>query len=116
MTRRRITTTEKRLLWERQLGTCNCGCGGALVPGQVDVEHQIPLSLGGADALENLSLWLRSCHKRKTRDDVRRLAKAKRQERYHTTGRSRARKGPPLKGRGFQGWRRFDGQIVRADG
>lgn len=115
MKRRRLTAAEKRLLWDRQVGTCNCGCGGELIPGQVDVEHQIPLSLGGPDTLENMSLWLRACHKAKTREDVRRLAKAKRMERYHATGRSRARKGPPMQSRGFSGWRKFNGEVVRAE-
>lgn len=115
MTRRRISAADKRMLWDRQCGTCNCGCGGELVPGQVDVEHQIPLALGGPDTLENMSLWLRSCHRLKTKADVRRIAKAKRQQKHHETGRSRARKGPAMRSRGFTGWRRFDGSPVKAE-
>lgn len=115
MKRRRLSAADKRLLWDRQCGTCNCGCGGALVVGLIDVEHQLPLALGGPDTLENMNLWLRACHKAKTRADVRRISKAKRQQRYHETGRSRARKGPAMRSRGFTGWRKFNGEVVRGN-
>lgn len=113
--RRKLTQAETAQLWLRQKGRCNCGCGERLIAGQIDIEHQLPIALGGSNDLDNLSLWLREHHKVKTRDDVKRIAKANRQRKAHTTGRSRARKGRPMQGRGFdKTWRRrMDGTVER---
>lgn len=116
MTRRKRISRKGRLQMASDQ-RYRCGCGSPdcwlSVDGGWEVEHFIPLALGGSDEPENRSLWNRACHRLKTSVDLARIAKAKRQQRYHETGRSRARKGPPMRSRGFQGWRRFDGSIVR---
>lgn len=118
MTRRRLTPSQKAQILERQAWTCGCGRGCDLRGQAVEYDHMIPLALGGADSLENLQALLVPCHRGaggKTAADVKRIAKAKRQQKFHETGRSRARKGPPMQSRGFTGWRRFDGSPVKAE-
>ena len=107
--RKHIKKAVREAVWERDGGACvECGSTSDL-----QLEHELPDWFGGAPSVENLRLMCVDCHKPKTREDVARIAKTKRQQRYHETGRSRARKGPPMRSRGFQGWRRFDGSIVR---
>lgn len=55
-----------------------------------EFDHVVPLGLGGGNDPNNWAALCPYCHKRKTRADLRRIAKAKRQRRYHETGRSRA--------------------------
>ena len=44
----------------------------------LEVDHILPLCLGGKDETDNMQALCASCHGRKTRDDVRRLRKAER--------------------------------------
>jgi 5-methylcytosine-specific restriction enzyme A len=53
------------------------GFASARVDG-AEVDHRIALALGGADEVENCSVLCIPCHRRKTRADVRKIAKAKR--------------------------------------
>lgn len=51
--RKRLSTTERLALLERENARCHL-CGGEIQPGQAwDVNHEIPLELGGADDDEN---------------------------------------------------------------
>lgn len=70
---------------------------------RVEFDHVIPLGLGGTNHPENWAALCPTCHRRKTIADLKRIAKAKRQRRYHETGRSRARSeiGPFGSQRGF---------------
>ena len=104
-------------LWNRQHGICACGCGQSLEGQQVDIEHQLPVALGGTNDEANLSLWLREHHKRKTAQDVRRIAKARRQQLYHETGRSHRHAVKQIQSRGFDKRlsRRMDGSVVARD-
>ena len=115
MTRRRLTPSQKAQILERQAWTCGCGCGADLTDKRIDFDHMLCLALGGSDVPENIQALLYECHKAKTALDVRRIRKADRQKKYHETGRSRARRGPPMQGRGFTGWRRFNGSPVKAE-
>jgi len=72
--RRAMTAKRRRELIERDGPLCSCGCGA---PG-VQVEHTIPLALGGLDHISNLTLIAVECHKAKTRADRKAIAKAKR--------------------------------------
>lgn len=58
-----------------------CGLSGAKIKPTDDwhIEHRIPVALGGSNDDENLYPALVDPHKEKTRDDVKRIAKAKRQ-------------------------------------
>ena len=115
MTRRRLTPSQKAEILERQAWTCGCGKGCDLRGQAVEYDHMLPLALGGADTLENMQALLVDHHKAKTRDDIKRIRKADRQKKYHETGRSRARRGPPLQGRGFDKrfTRRMDGTVEK---
>lgn len=87
---------------------------------QVEFDHVIPLGLGGTNALDNWAALCPACHHTKTAADLRQIAKAKRQRRYHETGRSRAPSttGPMGKQRGFDRSlkKHFDGTVTRRCG
>lgn len=44
----------------------------------IEFDHQIPLDLGGTDDPDNLKPIHDSCHRRKTKEDIRAIAKARR--------------------------------------
>ena len=104
----------KQEILEAQQGRC-LACDTPLA--EVDFDHTIPLGLGGCNTPDNWAALCRRCHRKKTAADLRRIAKAKRQRRYHETGRSRSPKtwGPFGPNRGFdRDWRRHvDGHVTR---
>lgn len=53
------------------------GFASARVDG-AEVDHRIPIALGGADEAENAQVLCVRCHKRKTKSDRKRIDKAKR--------------------------------------
>lgn len=114
--RRRPSSNLKRLILEAQSGCC-LACGATL--GDVEFDHVIPLGLGGDNAPDNWAAVCPPCHKAKTRSDLKRIAKAKRQRRYHETGRSRAKStfAPigGIRGRGFDKTKRrhVNGLVTR---
>ncbi len=87
--RRRPSSRLKRAVLEAQNDRC-LACGAELV--KVEFDHVIPLGLGGDNSPENWAAICPPCHKTKTRSDLKRIAKAKRQRRFHETGRSRAQR------------------------
>lgn len=113
--RRRPSQRLKQSILEAQQGRC-FSCGAQLA--QVEFDHVVPLGLGGDNGLDNWAALCPECHKTKTRADLKRMAKAKRQRRYHETGRSRApRNYSPIAGarpRGFDKTRtrHFDGTVT----
>ncbi len=115
MTRRRLTPSQKAQILERQAWTCGCGRGCDLRGQAVEYDHAIALALGGSDMPENMQALLIACHRLKTKADVKAISKAKRRARFMAEGRTRTRKGPPMRSRGFTGWRRFDGSPVKAE-
>jgi 5-methylcytosine-specific restriction endonuclease McrA len=48
-----------------------------------DIDHRIPDAMGGEPVLSNAQLKCKECHARKTKDDVAKIAKAKRVESAH---------------------------------
>lgn len=65
-------------------GICHiCGEGINLAREKFEVEHVIPLALGGADSFANLRPAHIGCHAEKTASDVRKIAKAKRVRAKH---------------------------------
>ena len=67
---------------EAHRGVC-CICGNRIIGGRWVDEHIRPLSLGGSNDLANRAPAHERCAQEKTRDDLRRLAKAKAQKRAH---------------------------------
>lgn len=91
MTKRRRLTGKARLaLLTAHNSRCHI-CGGAIEPGQRwEVEHVIPLAMGGDDEPGNMRPAHSKCHRAKTIKDVADIAKAKRVEIAH-----RGAKAPP---------------------
>lgn len=85
--RKRPSKNLRDRILEAQENKC-LGCDEPLL--SVEYDHVVPLGLGGSNAAENWAALCPVCHGTKTREDLRRIAKAKRQRRYHETGRSRA--------------------------
>lgn len=119
MTRRRARTALQRArLFEARGGTCHiCGhrIDGTREPW--DLDHIVPLALGGEDADANLAPAHASCHRAKggkTSDDVKAIRKAERVRAKHMGAKGDARQ--PVGGwaaRRFK--RRLDGTVVRRD-
>lgn len=80
MPRRRWSTAVRRRVWERFNGLCQM-CRQPTDERGFDLDHHIPLALGGDDEEANLRPLCRPCHRIKSgSEDVPRIAKAKRQE------------------------------------
>jgi len=107
--RRKLSRAEKMAIMARQGWLCGCGCDGPVWPGaHVEYDHVLARALGGVEALDNFDCLIRHCHRLKTGEDITRIAKAERQARR--TGKQKpGRNKRALKGRGFEGWRGFDG-------
>ena len=111
--RRSISKKERAEIFNERNGKCHI-CGQKIHPQEKwDIEHIIPLSLGGADSGENLDLAHQSCHRDKTKADVGRLAKAKRQAAYHNH--TKLSKTPLPCGKTSKFKRKLDGSLVLRD-
>jgi hypothetical protein len=75
--RKDFTKRQKAQVYTAQKGICACGCNKPL-PSVFDVDHRIPLANGGAHDLANWQGMIPACHRAKTREDVRAIAKCKR--------------------------------------
>ena len=53
-------------------------CEAELYPWGLELDHILPLELGGSNDISNLQALCESCHKEKTRADIKRIAKARR--------------------------------------
>lgn len=84
MTRRRSMTGKARLaLLKAHNATCHL-CSGEIQTGQAwEVEHIIPIAMGGEDEPANMRPAHAKCHAVKTKADVTAIAKAKRCETKH---------------------------------
>jgi 5-methylcytosine-specific restriction protein A len=70
---RRIWAQLRNAALERDQENCGqCGASHAL-----EVDHIVPLALGGTNALENLQTLCGLCHRIKTREDHTQMARAK---------------------------------------
>ena len=84
MTERRSLSPMKRLaVFERGSGLCHI-CKTRITTGQKwDVEHIVPLALGGPDNEHNMVPAHKHCHATKTATDVADIARAKRRKAKH---------------------------------
>jgi 5-methylcytosine-specific restriction protein A len=90
----------------RDDGTCQCGCKLRItLKDRWQTDHRIALINGGENRETNLVTLLDGHHKIKTREDV--ALKSK-------TYRLRRKQAGLKKRRSILGWRRFNGEIVRA--
>ncbi len=106
MTRREFSKEVRRAAVKRAAGFCEgklpngCRCKWPLSLGKWAIDHVNPDGLTGEPTLENASVLCVACHLEKTRDDVKRIAEAKRrQDRHLGTGTVRKAK---WQGAGFK--------------
>jgi 5-methylcytosine-specific restriction endonuclease McrA len=112
VTRRRISTKERKIIFERNGRTCHM-CGGLIQIGDAwEVSHEIPLKLGGDDEGDNLKPAHKKCHRDHTAAvDIPNIARAKRREASHI-GAKQSRN--PMPGSRASKWKRkMNGEIVR---
>lgn len=110
MTRRSISKKERMELFNDRKGICHI-CGNKIYAGQDwEVEHIIPMALGGDDRGKNLDLAHIECHRGKTKSDFTRIAKAKRQAARHI-GKKISRNPLPC-GKGSKMKKKLSGEVV----
>ena len=113
-TRRPVFSTSFRLnLFLKRRGICT-SCSQKNDAGKAwDIDHILPLALGGTNELENLQILCKPCHHSKTsQSDIPRIAKTKRLKERHLGARSPSTR--PIPGSRHSPWKRkFDGSVVR---
>jgi hypothetical protein len=113
-TRRPVFSTSFRLnLFLKRKGTC-ASCYQKIDAGKAwDIDHILPLALGGSNEPENLQILCKRCHESKTaKNDIPLIAKTKRLKASHLGARSRSTR--PIAGSRRSPWKRkLDGSVVR---
>ena len=108
--RREFSSKTKTAAWERANGQCEA-CTARLSPGHTHYDHIVPDALGGEPILENVQVLCSACHGRKTaKQDVPRIAKAKRQQRAHI-GANSSKKSFPC-GKRSKWRKKLNGEVV----
>jgi 5-methylcytosine-specific restriction endonuclease McrA len=98
-------------VWERAYGAC-CRCGRNLLAGATwQVDHRLPLILGGEHRESNLHVICSWCHFFKTTEEVAAKSKSYRVRAKHAGIRRKGRPMPGSKGSGIR--RRMDGSTWR---
>ena len=113
MKRRSLTGKERLRLFSFHEGICHL-CKGKIDGAREawEVEHEIPLAMGGADDDKNRKPAHIKCHKDKTVVDMGNIAKAKRREAKHIGAKSPSRQ--PLPGGKDSKWKRkLNGEWVK---
>ena len=93
-----------RLSWPKPtIAAVMLACKGRCVhPGcgrkdGLDIDHIVPLALGGSNEPDNLQLLCKEHHSQKTKQDVARIAKAKRQAKREIEGKPEPKMRSPEK-------------------
>ena len=111
MKRKRFSVADKVAIFIRHKECCHI-CGGSVVGKAWEVEHIIPLALGGADDESNWAPAHKACHAPKTVQDVADIARAKRRKARHLGIKKPTSR--PLMGTKASGWRKpFNGPPER---
>ena len=76
MERRRLTPLERNRVAADQSWMCAGNCGKPL-PAEFDIDHMVPLHLGGVDETHNMQALCPLCHAVKTRSEASERAKQK---------------------------------------
>ena len=112
--RRPTFSTSFRLnLFLMRKGLC-AACTQKIDAGKAwDIDHILPLAMGGTNAPENLQILCRSCHRSKTtQSDIPRIAKTKRLKARHLGASAPSTR--PIPGSRRSLWKRkMDGSVVR---
>lgn len=124
--RQKISNHRRDLVLERQSRICPMcekplpstempsgveGVPGWTMTGPFELDHQIPIELGGSNDVENLQALCVPCHKAKTRSDIKAIAKARRLRKKADPAQ---RKAPSMVSRGFDKSksRKMNGEVV----
>ena len=111
--RRPTFSTSFRLnLFLMRKGLC-AACSQKIDAGKAwDIDHILPLALGGTNAPENLQILCRPCHRAKTtHSDIPRISKTKRLKARHLGARATSTR--PIPGSRHSPWKRkMDGSLV----
>ena len=108
--RKRLTALERITILTRQHDRC-AGCGESLIWTEVEGrpvygpmidEHILPLELGGSNDLINRELRCVSCAKAETREDRKRIDKARRLRAKQKPRSEWPRTSAPIRSRGFR--------------
>lgn len=108
-TRRSLSRTLRARVFDAANGLCHI-CGGKITASDAwDVEHRLPLALGGADDETNMSPAHKVCHRAKSADDIGRIRKADRQKAVLLGTKKR----PTMPGSRTSKWKRkLNGEVV----
>ncbi len=97
--RKSFSASVKRAVQERSGGICEkLGCNNPAA----EIDHGLPVALGGPSTLPNAFHLCKSCHLKKTRLDVKMIAKADRQGGRSGQYKRRKKNGSQIQSRGFQ--------------
>jgi 5-methylcytosine-specific restriction enzyme A len=109
--RRSWSTTVRKRVLKRFGNECQM-CRREIDVKGFDLDHHIPLAIGGEDVEENLRPLCTPCHRLKTKGDLSDVAKAKRREAAHLGAKAPSRR--PLPGGRGSPWKRsVDGRVIR---
>lgn len=101
-------------VFEAYGGLCHC-CGTPIAGKPFDIDHVVPLIMGGSNSEGNLAPILRDHHRDKTRADVAAKAKVARMKARHLGVSARQASRPMPGSRGSKWKRKMDGTVVRRD-
>ncbi|MFD0987414.1 HNH endonuclease [Methyloligella solikamskensis] len=112
--RKRLSAKQRIAVFNNAKGICHI-CGGRVNEYREawDVEHEIPLALGGLDEESNWRLAHRKCHRSKTSSDMSAIAKSHRV--YNRMIGAHRPKSPMPCGRQSPWKRKLNGTVVRRD-
>jgi 5-methylcytosine-specific restriction enzyme A len=113
--RKKLTNAQRAKIFADRQGICEL-CTRPIRPGEPwELDHPLPVELGGPDTPDALSLVHAECHKQKTHGEDRpRIEKSTAVRKKHLG--LKARKGPPMPGTKASGWKKkMDGTVVRRD-
>ena len=102
--RKGFTKAQRQAVYDLQRGQC-AECEGRLDDG-FEIDHVISIAMGGSHEPGNWLAKCPDCHLRKTKADVKAIAKSKRLAKSETELRQ-----SKIRSRGFTGWRAFDGTV-----
>lgn len=109
--RSKLSKKQRLSVFVKHEGRCYL-CEGIIRPGDTwEIEHILPVGLGGDNSEENLRPAHTKCHKPKTADDVRSMRKADRIRAKHFGAKIKTGSIPGSKKSGWK--RKMDGTVVR---
>ena len=116
MKRRTISPKNRLSLFQSANGHCQ-SCQAEIHPGQKwELDHIIPLALGGPDTNENLQILCKICHKFKTANQDRAtIAKTKRINLKHLGAQAPSNKSALPCGKNSKWKKKLDGKIVKRE-